>query len=86
METNLVDKWVIVFAANYIYEGKLIEETFDAIFLHSPSIIYRTGNWDADNWLRSERLPLPWIRLERSAVESMGPLDRSVLQNPVPTP
>lgn len=86
MELNLVGKHVMVFAANYIYEGTLAGESHDAVFLDGPSIIYQTGPFGQSDWTRSERLPIPTLKIERSAVESMGALDRSVLETPASTP
>lgn len=76
----------MVFAANYIYEGTLAGESHDAVFLNEPAIIYQTGPYTQGGWTRSERLPIPTLKIERSAVESMGALDRSVLEQSTPEP
>jgi hypothetical protein len=76
---NLEGKHIVVIAANYIYEGILADDTPDALHLREPSIIYATGPWSQQSWQRAERLPIPVLRIERSAVEAFGELDRTML-------
>lgn len=75
-------KHVVLFCANYIYEGVLNREDHEAVYIDEPAIIYQTGRWDQADWTRSERLPIPTLKIERSAIESSGLLDRTVFEQP----
>lgn len=66
-------KEVIVMCANYIYAGKLVDVTHDAVLLSEPSIVYETGDFGDAKWKDAQLLPVEGnFHIERSAVESMG--------------
>lgn len=73
---DLRGKSVVVMCANYIYAGELQEITHDLVWLRDPSIVYETGEWSAKTWKDAQRLPVPLLRIERSAIESMGEVVR----------
>lgn len=73
---SLVGSQVIVFAANYIYTGELVEITHDLVWLKEPSIVYETGAFSEKSWKDVQRMPVNMLRIERSAIESMGEVAR----------
>lgn len=73
---DLKGKQVLVLCSNYFYAGVLDNVTHDLVILRDPSIVYETGEWSAKDWARAERLPMREIRIERSAIESMGEVVR----------
>lgn len=73
---DLRGKSVVILCANYIYAGTLDSITHDLVWLRDPAIVYETGEWSAKAWKDAQRLPVPLLRIERSAIESMGEVVR----------
>ncbi len=73
---DLKGKEVLIFAVNYIYSGVLETLSHDVVELSEPHIVYETGEFTAKRWKDVQRLPMDRLRIERSAVESMGAVVR----------
>lgn len=73
---DLNGKNVVIFCANYIYSGVLEKLSHDIVELSEPSIVYETGAFTESNWKDAQRLPMRLLRIERSAIESMGEVVR----------
>ena len=76
MSEPLNGKNVVVFCSNYIYSGVLERLAHDVIELSEPSIVYETGAFTDAKWKDAQRMPVNLLRIERSAVESMGEVVR----------
>jgi hypothetical protein len=71
-----VGQEVVVFCANYIYGGKIVNVTSQELVLDDPYIIYETGDFAAAQWKNFQRLPTKQARIERTAIESHFALQR----------
>jgi hypothetical protein len=72
----LIGQMVMVIAARYIYSGKLVAFGHDAVWLAVPEIVYETGPFSDKKWKDAQRLPVEVYRIERSAIEGLGPVNR----------
>jgi hypothetical protein len=68
---KLLGEVITVFAANYIYTGKLIGVNESCILLTSPSIVYETGSFTEKAWKDAQLLPHDWY-IQIGAIESFG--------------
>lgn len=71
---SLLGERVTIFAANYIYTGKLSGVNDEDIELDDASIVYETGPFTNDKWQDAQKLPHdPWF-VRKVAIESYGKL------------
>jgi hypothetical protein len=68
---KLLGEVITVFAANYIYTGKLIGVNESCILLTKPSIVYETGSMTDKVWKDAQPLPHDWY-IQIEAIESFG--------------
>ncbi len=68
---SLLGKRVTLFAANYIYTGKLAGVNESDVLLTDAAIVYETGPFSDDNWKDAQKLPSSWY-VRTSMIESYG--------------
>ena len=71
---SLIDERVLVYGVNYFYTGILVAIDDFNIELEDVSIVYDTGDHDADNFADSQKLKGNRI-INRNAYESIERLD-----------
>lgn len=65
-----IDKRVIFFCKNYIYEGLLIEVTSDEVILQDSRIIYKVGKtYDLTRYKISERMGTDKLAIMLNCIE-----------------
>ena len=60
---------VMIFAANYIYAGKLMGVNDTCILLENAKIVYETGSFDKKGYSTSEDLPGGKAYIQTVAIE-----------------
>ena len=65
-------KTVVAFCANYIYTGTFEMMNHEVLVLSDPYIVYETGAFTDEDWKDAQHLPQNEVRIERTAIESMG--------------
>ena len=67
----LLGEYVVIWATNYIYSGKLIGVNTDTILLTDAAVVYETGELCASAFKNSQSLPNDWY-VRTAAIESFG--------------
>lgn len=68
----LLGERITVFAARYIYSGRLAGVNSTVILLEDAEIVYETGPLnDGKKWSVADKLPGPWY-VQTNAIESFG--------------
>ncbi len=68
---GLLGERITIFAANYIYTGKLTGVNDDDVELQDAAIVYETGEFSAPGWKDAQTLPDTW-HVAKLAIESYG--------------
>lgn len=68
---KLLGERITVFAANYIYTGKLSGVNETCILLTDPAIVFETGAFNDKVWKDAQPLPNDWY-VVIAAIESFG--------------
>lgn len=69
---SLLGEVVTVFAASWIYTGKLVGVNTTCIKLENPSIVYETGNFAQKQWKDAQKLPHKFFYIQTGMIESFG--------------
>ena len=70
---SLLGERITIFAANYIYTGKLVGVNKSCVKLEDAAIVYETGELTNKTWKDVQALPNDWY-VKLSSVESFGEL------------
>lgn len=68
---SLLGKYVVVWCLNYIYSGKLVEESEHEIKLDEAVVVYETGELGAKKFKDAQALPNSWY-VRVNTIESYG--------------
>jgi hypothetical protein len=71
-ELRYVGERVVVFGANYIYEGNLEAVGKNTLTLAKPRIVYETGKYTDEEYKDVQALMGPYQTLWKSGLESIG--------------
>lgn len=71
---GLLGEQVTLFCLNYFYTGKLVGVNDTCVKLEDPQIVYETGAWDTAGWQNAQKLPVKYLFVQTSAIESFGAL------------
>ena len=68
---GLLGERITVYAANYVYTGKLVGVNDEDIELDEAAIVYETGDHASKTWQLAEAMPHKW-HVRKAAIESYG--------------
>lgn len=63
---------ITIFAANYIYTGRLSGVNETCVLLTDAAIVYETGAFNEKGWKDAQKLPGGSWYVQLSAIESFG--------------
>lgn len=68
----LLGENVLVFAMNYLYDGKLIGVNDTCILIQNARIVYETGGFSAAEYKDAQALPTNLWYIQTASIESFG--------------